>query len=157
MPFRVGGEYQRLQFEIEIPRRVIHRNAIFKDRSFEIVQPIELEFGRSVGVAAIATSARNAKRIVVEIAEAKRIIPSLPVLVITGYGDISMAVTALKAGASDFIVKPLDRQSFLSAVESVLRRNALTHPLVYSFALCAAKNKNSCTVGTADYIILGQE
>ena len=62
--------------------------------------------------------------------EVKRIIPSLPVLVITGYGDISMAVTALKAGASDFIVKPLDRQSFLSAVESVLKRNAQTHPLV---------------------------
>ncbi len=62
--------------------------------------------------------------------EVKRIIPSLPVLVITGYGDISMAVTALKAGASDFIVKPLDRQSFLLAVESLLKRNTLTHPLV---------------------------
>lgn len=62
--------------------------------------------------------------------EVKCIIPSLPVLVITGYGDISMAVTALKAGASDFILKPLDRQSFLSAVESVLKRNTRTHPLV---------------------------
>ncbi|MCP4263597.1 MAG: response regulator transcription factor [Planctomycetes bacterium] len=62
--------------------------------------------------------------------EVKRIIPSLPVLVITGYGDISMAVTALKAGASDFILKPLDRRSFLSAVETVLKRNTLTHPLV---------------------------
>ena len=62
--------------------------------------------------------------------EVRRIVPPLPVLVISGYGDISMAVTALKAGASDFIVKPLDRQSFLSAVESVLKRNTLTHPLV---------------------------
>jgi two-component system response regulator FixJ len=62
--------------------------------------------------------------------EVKRIIPSLPVLVITGYGDISMAVTALKAGASDFIAKPLDRKTFLSAVESVLKRDTLTHPLV---------------------------
>ncbi|MHA2315294.1 MAG: response regulator transcription factor [Candidatus Hermodarchaeia archaeon] len=60
----------------------------------------------------------------------KRIIPSLPVLVITGYGDIKMAVKALKAGASDFIEKPLDRQSFLSAVESVLNQNTQTHPLV---------------------------
>jgi len=62
--------------------------------------------------------------------EVRRIIPPLPVLIISGYGDISMAVMALKAGASDFIVKPLDRQSFLSAVESVLKRNTLTHPLV---------------------------
>ena len=62
--------------------------------------------------------------------EVRRIIPPLPVLIISGYGDISMAVTAFKAGASDFVVKPLDRQSFLSAVESVLKRNTLTHPLV---------------------------
>ncbi len=62
--------------------------------------------------------------------EVKRIIPSLPVLVITGYGDIPMAVKALKVGASDFIEKPLDRQSFLSAVDSVLKRNTQNHPLV---------------------------
>ncbi|GAI33199.1 unnamed protein product, partial [marine sediment metagenome] len=30
-------------------------------------------------------------------------LPKLPVLVITGYGDIPMAVKALKKGASDFI------------------------------------------------------
>ncbi len=60
----------------------------------------------------------------------KHIIPSLPVLVITGYGDIKMAVKALKLGASDFIEKPLDRQSFLSAVESVLKRNAWADPLL---------------------------
>src|SRR3972149_3841963 len=35
--------------------------------------------------------------------EAKRIIPLLPVLVITGYGDVPMAVRSLKLGASDFI------------------------------------------------------
>ncbi len=62
--------------------------------------------------------------------EVKRIIPSLPVLVITGYGDTRMAVKALKIGALDFIEKPLDRQSFLSAVESALKRNAKIHRLV---------------------------
>ena len=62
--------------------------------------------------------------------EVKRIIPSLPVLVVTGYGDIPMAVEALKVGASDFIEKPLDRQSFLSAVESELKRNILIHQIV---------------------------
>jgi len=62
--------------------------------------------------------------------EVKRIIPSLPVLVVTGYGDIPMAVEALKVGASEFIEKPLDRQSFLSAVESVLKLYALIHQIV---------------------------
>lgn len=64
------------------------------------------------------------------LAEAKRIIPLLPVIVITGYGDITMAVRAMKAGASDFIEKPLGRRSLLLAVESVLRRDAWADPLL---------------------------
>ncbi len=64
------------------------------------------------------------------LAEAKRIIPLLPVIVITGYGDITMAVRAMKAGASDFIEKPLGRRSLLLAVESVLKRNAWADPLL---------------------------
>jgi FixJ family two-component response regulator len=60
----------------------------------------------------------------------KCIVPSLPVIVITGYGDIPMAVKALKAGALDFVEKPFDRQSFLSVVESALMRSSQTHPLV---------------------------
>ena len=60
----------------------------------------------------------------------KRIIPSLPVIVITAYGDVPMAVEALKVGAVNFIEKPLDRQSFLSAVEAVVKRNALIHQIV---------------------------
>jgi len=59
------------------------------------------------------------------LAEAKRIAPWLPVLVITGYGDIPMAVEATKAGAADFIEKPLERQTLLSAIESALRQITL--------------------------------
>jgi two-component system response regulator FixJ len=62
--------------------------------------------------------------------KAKRIVPWLQVLVITGYGDIPMAVRAMKAGASDFIEKPLDRRSLLLAVESVLKRDAWADPLL---------------------------
>jgi len=60
----------------------------------------------------------------------KCIIPSLPVLVVTGYGDVPMAVAALKAGASDFIEKPLSRESFLSVVKFTLKGNTRPHPLV---------------------------
>ena len=53
--------------------------------------------------------------------EAKRFFPSLPVVVITGYGDIPMAVRAMRAGAIDFIEKPLDKQTLLSAVRFALK------------------------------------
>jgi two-component system response regulator FixJ len=55
--------------------------------------------------------------------ETKRIAPWMPVLIITGYADVPMAVRALKAGALDFIEKPLNRESFLSAVEFALQRS----------------------------------
>jgi two-component system response regulator TtrR len=54
--------------------------------------------------------------------EVKRCLPKLPVLVVSGYGEIPMAVKAMKKGALDFIEKPLDRKSFLSAVQSALTR-----------------------------------
>jgi len=56
--------------------------------------------------------------------EVNRMLPKLPVLVITGYGDIPMAVRAIKKGASDFIEKPFNRQSFLAAAESALKHKA---------------------------------
>ena len=41
---------------------------------------------------------------------------SLPVIVLTGHGDVQMAVRALQAGAADFLEKPVDRESLLSAI-----------------------------------------
>jgi two-component system response regulator FixJ len=58
----------------------------------------------------------------------KRMIPSLPILIVTGYGDIPMVVTALKAGASDFLEKPLDMQSLQSTVASLLAPDSRPHP-----------------------------
>jgi len=40
----------------------------------------------------------------------------LPIIVITGHGDIPMAVKALKSGAFDFIEKPFDDDDFLTSV-----------------------------------------
>lgn len=50
-------------------------------------------------------------------------VPWLPVLVVTGYADVPMAVRALKLGAADFIEKPLDREAFLKTVQSLLAQN----------------------------------
>jgi FixJ family two-component response regulator len=50
----------------------------------------------------------------------------LPIIFLTGYGDVPMAVRALKAGAVNFITKPVRDQDLLDAVMSALeqaRRN----------------------------------
>ena len=56
----------------------------------------------------------------------KRSAPWLPVMVITGYGDIPMAVRAVKAGAVDFTEKPLIKENFLRRVRSILKQNPVT-------------------------------
>jgi len=59
----------------------------------------------------------------------KRIRPQLPVLLITGYGDIPMAVKAVKAGAKEFIEKPFDESSFVATVKSVLQTSSIEEKL----------------------------
>jgi two-component system response regulator FixJ len=56
--------------------------------------------------------------------EVKERLPWIPVLVVTGYGDVPMAVRALKAGAVDFVQKPLDLDIFLPTVERLVEQNA---------------------------------
>ena len=53
--------------------------------------------------------------------ELNRLGVTLPVIVITGHGDVPMAVAALKAGAVDFIEKPFDSGTILGAVTEALR------------------------------------
>lgn len=47
----------------------------------------------------------------------------LPILFLTGHGDIGMAVSALKLGAEDFLEKPLDPSKLREAVKRMTERN----------------------------------
>ncbi len=47
----------------------------------------------------------------------------LPVIFVTGYGDVASSVRAIKAGADDFLLKPYDKTSLLKVVERVMGRS----------------------------------
>ena len=47
---------------------------------------------------------------------------SLPVIVLTGHGDVEVAVKAMKAGAVDFVEKPYEKQTLVSALTRAFER-----------------------------------
>jgi FixJ family two-component response regulator len=47
----------------------------------------------------------------------------IPIIFITGHGDIPMAVRAMKAGAVDFLTKPFRHQDLLDAIQEALERD----------------------------------
>lgn len=49
---------------------------------------------------------------------------SLPVIVLTGHGDVPMAVEAMKNGAVDFIQKPYREQALLDSINAALAQDA---------------------------------
>ena len=51
--------------------------------------------------------------------------PDLPVVIITGQGSIRDAVTAIQAGAFDYLTKPVDKNQLLSVIRGALREKSL--------------------------------
>ena len=62
----------------------------------------------------------------------------LPAIMITGNSDVSMAVQAMKAGASDFIEKPISHRELLAGVESALEQSRNSSRLVASREVAAS-------------------
>lgn len=66
---------------------------------------------------------------------ARKHAPATPVLILTAFGNVEMAVRAMKAGAFDFVNKPFHKEQFLLTVEKALKHGrlvreneALRHP-----------------------------
>lgn len=50
---------------------------------------------------------------------------NLPVIIMTGHGDVTLAVKAMKAGAVDFIEKPFEKEALLASLDEGYRRLSL--------------------------------
>ena len=84
--------------------------------------------------------------------------PGFPVVILTGHGDVPMAVEALKAGAVDFIEKPFDPDRLLSSLRQAMSRDTEireTRSAHEEFQLLVDKlTPRECEV--MDFMVLGQ-
>src|SRR5580700_8456852 len=62
----------------------------------------------------------------------------IPIIFITGAGDIPLAVSAMKEGASDFFTTPVEGTSLLSSVERALQQNLANHQEALEYAKLSA-------------------
>jgi len=63
----------------------------------------------------------------------------LPVIFITGHGDVPMTVRAMKAGAAEFLTKPFDDQVLLDAIDAAIERDRARRRDAASLAVLNAR------------------
>jgi len=63
----------------------------------------------------------------------------LPIIFLTGHGDIPMSVRAIKDGASDFLTKPVDAAALVAAVRAALQKAVSQHQSIAETAELAAR------------------
>ena len=66
--------------------------------------------------------------------------PDLPVILVTGHGDVEMAVDAMKSGAADFLIKPFASSTLIRSIRLAASRRAL---VLENRRLRAALNRKS--------------
>jgi len=64
---------------------------------------------------------------------------ALPIIFITGHGDVSMSVRAIKAGAAEFLTKPFEDQVLLDAINAAVERDRARRREAASFAALKAR------------------
>ena len=55
-------------------------------------------------------------------AELKKINPDLPIIFLTGHGELDIAIKAFKNGACDFLQKPVNQKELFAAVENAIKK-----------------------------------
>jgi FixJ family two-component response regulator len=116
---------------------VVDDDAAVRDSILELVESVGLEGEGYASAQAFLDAFRAERRgcVVTDVRMAEmsglvlqqRLIAlgaTLPVIVLTGHGDVPMAVQALKAGAVDFIQKPYRDQALLDSINEALTSDA---------------------------------
>jgi two-component system, NtrC family, response regulator HydG len=86
--------------------------------------------------------------------EIKKINPSIPVIIITGYSDIKTAVNVIKSGAFDYIAKPLIPDEILHTVKRALSSVAI-QPATNGETHATPATKKSSSIYMEDEFIIG--
>jgi two-component system, LuxR family, response regulator FixJ len=95
-----------------------------KAKSFESAKAF-FEVLPEIGFGCVITDVRMPEITGIDLLKrVKEVNADLPVIVITGHGDIALAVEAMKIGAIDFLEKPFEDDHLLDAVKSALDREA---------------------------------
>lgn len=63
----------------------------------------------------------------------KELTPHLPVIMLTAYGDVELAVKAVKSGASDFLLKPWDNNKLIEVIRATLKESVIVSSKAESF------------------------
>jgi FixJ family two-component response regulator len=82
----------------------------------------------------------------------------LPIIFLTGHGDIPMSVRAMKAGALDFLTKPVTREKLMSSIrsaiqesEAILSKNARQHDAISRIAELTGRERDVMTLAIQGY------
>ncbi len=51
--------------------------------------------------------------------------PSIPIIVLTGYPDVQLATSLLKAGVVEYLTKPVDRDKLVGAVKNAIEKREM--------------------------------
>ncbi|WP_322965899.1 response regulator transcription factor [Sphingomonas fuzhouensis] len=76
---------------------------------------------------------------------------ALPVIFVTGHGDIAMAVRAMKAGAVDFLAKPFNDQQLIDAVNAAIREDTARRK---TRAIAADAARRLSTLSEGEYEVM---
>lgn len=83
--------------------------------------------------------------------------PKTKVIMITAYGDIEMAIRAIKSGATDFVLKPWENDKLLATIQAALESNGTATALANAAAEEKSKEDSKKGKSASDTIVASSE
>ncbi len=103
-----------LQLEFETVVTIANPNLIRVELAREDFDVVLLDMNFSAGI-------NSGNEGLYWLGQIKGIAPNIEVIMITAYGDVELAVKALKQGAADFILKPWENEKLLATIKSIFK------------------------------------